>query len=106
MRDQQQDRSDTDDEERDTVMQMDTDHDESLASVQSQTSNQPRGGRSPSPERGSYDSAMASLARLSQLQAQMDSISTAKTDEAPPMRDKTLEGNTNNDALPQNSVPR
>ena len=69
--DQQQGHRDTDEDERDVVLQMDTENNDSEASAQPNdiSQNEPR---SPSPDRGSYDNAMASLEKLSQLQAQIE----------------------------------
>ena len=90
MRDQQQGQSDTDEEKRDTALQMDTDINDSEASVHSNELSQSE-HRSPAQVRGSYDNAMASLERLFQLQTQVENPA-APMNEAPPVRDKTLAG--------------
>ena len=91
-RDQQQGQSDTDEDDRDTALQMDTDINESEASVHSNELSQSE-HRSPTPVRGSYDNAMASLERLSQLQSQVENPA-APLNEAPPLRDKSLAGSS------------
>ena len=93
-RGQQQVHSDTDDDERDIVMQMETENENNHTEVTEQsqnfsTSHSEHDSSSPSP--GRYDTAMASLERLSQLQTQMENLGALRI-AAPPVRDKTMTG--------------
>ena len=89
-RGQQQGHSDTYDDERDIVMQMETENGNNHTEVTEQfqnfsTSHSEHDSSSSSP--GRYDTAMASLERVSQLQTQMENLRALRV-AAPPVRDR------------------
>ena len=89
-RGQQQGHSDTDDDERDIVMQMETENGNNHTEVTEQfqnfsTSHSEHGSSSSS--LGRYDTAMASLERVSQMQTQMENLRALRI-AAPPVRDR------------------
>ena len=86
--------SDTDDDERDIVMQMETENENNHTEITEQSQNfsashSEHDSSSPSP--GRYDTARASLERLSQLQTQMKNLGALRI-AAPPVRDKAMTG--------------